>query len=365
MAKGENIYKRKDGRWEGRYPKGRKTNGTLQYGYIYARSYREVKEKLIIKKAQWLYPARQNTSQFVGTFGNWADIWLNQIKREQLKLSTYASYSNKLHKHILPILGDTSLEKITASDVDSFVNQLAKKISTSSLHIIFRLVKSCFQTAKERGYIYLNPCEKTVLPILKKTKVRALSRPEQKAVEKFCLKSRKNFPILLALETGMRIGEICALKWEDIDFSSGTIKVHRTKQRITNPFSTSRTSLIETSPKTMAAERVIPLTQKLEQLLKNERRKTESDYVVSIGTRSVEPRTLNYRFKRIKQILGLSKVTFHSLRHTFATRCVELGGNIASISALLGHASIKLTLDTYTSSFLEEQRLTIQKLALL
>ncbi|MBP2097264.1 tyrosine-type recombinase/integrase [Enterococcus rivorum] len=365
MAKGENIYKRKDGRWEGRYPKGRKTNGALCYGYIYARTYREVKEKLIIQKAQWLFSDKKNNHFFVGTFGNWADLWLNHIKKEQLKLSTYASYSNKLHKHILPVLGDTPLEKIEASDVDCFVKELGEKISTSSLHIIFRLVKSCFQTAKERGYIHSNPCDQTILPVLKKTKVRALSRQEQKAVEQVCLKSDKNLPILLALETGMRIGEICALKWEDIDFTLNTINVRRTKQRISNPHVSSRTILVETSPKTMASVRLIPLTKKIKILLENEKNKTKSDYVISIGVRSVEPRTINYRFRRIKQIIGLSNVTFHSLRHTFATRCVELGGNIASISAILGHSSIKLTLDTYTYAFLEEQQRTIQKLELL
>ncbi|WP_207696625.1 site-specific integrase [Enterococcus sp. DIV0212c] len=363
MARGENIYKRKDGRWEGRYPKGRRADGSLLYGYIYSSSYKIVREQIIEKKAQWQLIHKPVPYYFSGTFGDWVDIWLNKLMKGRLKPSTYTSYSNKFQVHILPYLGRLSLEKITAANIDQLIQEISKELRPSSVHVVFRLLKSCIYAAKERGYIYINPCEQTILPRYKKTKVRALTRQEQQAVEVESLKSYKGLPILLALETGMRIGEICALKWSDINFSSSTLQVRRTKQRVNNTYANdSRTCLIETEPKTMAGDRIIPLSKKLKKLLIAELDRTNSAYVISNGIHSVEPRTLNYRFEKIKREIGLQQVSFHSLRHTFATRCVELGANIASISALLGHTSIKLTLDTYASSFFEEQQATIKKL---
>ncbi|MFD2307640.1 tyrosine-type recombinase/integrase [Enterococcus termitis] len=366
LARGENIYKRKDGRWEGRYPKGRKQDGSIHYGYIYARSYRSVKEQLIEKKANTAMVYLGESKEFSGTFGDWANIWLNNIMSIKLKESTYASYSNNLQIHIFPFLEQRPLKKITPTEMDQLVRKLSNSLAPSSVHIVFRIVKSCLEAARERGYIYLNPCERTSLPKNDKKNIQALSRTQQKAVEKECLKTKKGLPILLALETGMRIGEICALKWEDIDFEDSVLHVHRTKQRIAMPKSASqRTKIIETAPKTTNANRLIPLSTKLKAALLNEQAQSISDFVVTTGHRSIEPRTVSYRFEQIKKKLGLINVPFHALRHTFATRCVELGVNIAAISSLLGHASIKLTLDTYTNSFFEEKRAAIAKLAVL
>lgn len=366
MAKGENIYKRKDGRWEGRYPKARKIDGTIHYGYIYARTYRSVKEQLIEKKVQKTFTYTGTIKEFYGTFGEWANLWLTEIMAPNLKESTYASYSNKLQLYVLPGLGHRSLKKITALDINNLVKRISETLAASSTQIVFRIVKSCFEAAKERGYIYLNPCERTVLPKIDKKKVQALTRVQQKSVEAESMKSVKGLPILLALETGMRIGEICALKWDDIDFDSSVLKVQRTKQRIPLPSSAGhRTKIIETTPKTSNATRIIPLSTKVKTALLKWKKQTISEYVITNDGKSVEPRTVSYRFERIKQRLGLFNVSFHALRHTFATRCVELGVNIAAISSLLGHSSIKLTLDTYTNSFLEEQRSAIDKLAFL
>lgn len=366
LARGENIYKRKDGRWEGRYPKARKIDGTIHYGYIYARSYRAVKEQLLDKKAQKPLIYSGAAKEFYGTFGEWSNLWLTEIMAPTLKESTYASYSKKLQLYVLPILEKRPLKKITAFDMDKLISRLTETLAASSIHIVFRILKSCFEAAKERGYVYLNPCERTILPKIEKRKVLALTRVQQKAVETESVKDIKGLPILLALETGMRIGEICALKWEDIDFESSIIKVQRTKQRIALPSATGqRTKIIETIPKTTNANRIIPLSKKVKSALLHCKKQSHSEYVITNEGHSVEPRTISYRFERIKQKIGLMNVSFHALRHTFATRCVELGVNIAAISSLLGHSSIKLTLDTYTNSFIEEQRAAIKKLALI
>ncbi|MBO0467425.1 site-specific integrase [Enterococcus plantarum] len=363
MAKGENIYKRKDGRWEGRYPKARKTDGSIHYGYVYAYSYRSVKEQLFEKKVQTSMFYSKSKKEFHGTFGDWTKIWMTSIMAPKIKESTFASYKNKMDLHILPLLEHRSLQKIGLNDIDQVINQLSNKLSVSSVHVIFRIVKSCLEAAKERGYISSNPCEGVILPKVKKEKVRALTRAEHKAIELESLKTKRGLPILIALETGMRIGEICALKWDDIDFDSSIIHVSRTKQRICLPDdSGNKTQIIETAPKTPNSNRFIPLSLKLKKALLQWKDESQSSFVITNKGHAIEPRTVSYRFDQIKSQLGLTDISFHSLRHTFATRCVELGVNIAAISSLLGHSSIKLTLDTYTSSFLEENRIAIQKL---
>ncbi|MGX7149318.1 tyrosine-type recombinase/integrase [Enterococcus ureasiticus] len=363
MTKGENIYKRKDGRWEGRYPKGRKTDGSIHYGYVYAYSYRSVKEQLFEKKVQTSVFYTKSKKEFHGTFGEWSQIWMTTIMAPKIKDSTFASYKNKIDLHILPFLEHRPLKKIVPDDIEQLISQLSGRLSASSVHVIFRIVKSCFEAAKDRAYIYSNPCEDVTLPKVNKEKVRALTRAEHKAIEQVSLQTKKGLPILIALETGMRIGEICALKWEDIDFQSSIIHVNRTKQRICLPDdSGNKTQIIETAPKTPNSNRFIPISLKLKKSLLTWKEDSQSPFVIANGDHAIEPRTVSYRFEQIKQQLGLEGISFHSLRHTFATRCVELGVNIAAISSLLGHSSIKLTLDTYTSSFLEENRIAIKKL---
>lgn len=141
----------------------------------------------------------------------------------------------------------------------------------------------------------------------------------------------------MALQTGLRIGEICGLKWEDIDFENNTLSVNRTMLRIqTEDKVGKKTEIVEVSPKSNNSQRKIPITKSLKNKLIELQRTSTSDYVISNKSKAVEPRTIAYRFQIIRKKIGLEKFSFHSLRHTFATRCLEAGGNIATISSLLG-----------------------------
>lgn len=361
MPRGENIYKRKDGRWEGRYQKGRKENGSIHYGYIYGYSYRELRQQLIIKKAEYTSKINQSTITFNGSFGQWANQWLNGWMIDQLKESTYASYQNKLSLHVLPEIGDIPLQKLTSQQLQMLVQGMQKKLSPSSIQIVFRIVKSCLKTAKERGLIFINPAESIHLPKIQKKQVPALSKNQHKLILEESKKEMKYLPILIAVETGLRIGEISALKWSDVDLDNNLLHVSKTKQRISTLDENNKTKLIESTPKTLKSVRSIPLTITLIEALKKAEVLKKSSHVIEVNGRGVEPRTISYRFEKLKQKLGLVGFVFHSLRHTFATRCVELGINIATISALLGHASIKMTLDTYTCSFVEDRKEAINQ----
>ncbi|WP_086314571.1 hypothetical protein A5821_002153 [Enterococcus sp. 7F3_DIV0205] len=364
MARGENIYKRKDGRWEGRYPKARRADGSIYYGYIYGGSFKIVREQLLEKRILHTLEKSSVQQKFEGSFETWSIIWLNQLMQENIKESTYASYKNKLSLHILPVIGKTPLHLVDKKQLEQLTDQLKDKLSPASIHIVFRLVKSCLKAARDRGYINTNPAEQISLPKVQKEQVPALNRQQHTQLLNESKQNVKGLPIVIALETGMRIGEISALKWEDVDFEQEVIHVCRTKQRIFDyDKSINKTKLIETAPKTKRAKRVIPLTPCLKEQLILAKEHAVSSYVVESHGKSVEPRTISYRFERIKKKVGLSDVGFHVLRHTFATRCVELGVNINTVSALLGHTSIKLTLDTYTYSFVEDQRKAMETLA--
>ncbi|MFD2308091.1 tyrosine-type recombinase/integrase [Enterococcus termitis] len=360
--KGENIYKRKDGRWEGRYIKGRRADGSIYYGYIYSTSYKEVKKKLVIKKAA-NFSNSTTTDRFYGTVNNWLDYWLESVAAVQVKASTFDSYKSKIDCHIRPAIGDIYLCELTSTKIESFINKTRETLSINSLHAVFRVLKTALKYAEKLNFVRRSLYENIQLPKIKKTKITTITRSEHKYLAKEASKSSEGLPVLLSLETGMRIGEISGLKWTDIDFENRIISVQRTLQRVsTLPSSKFRTHIIEEKPKSDHSERMIPLSTALVKRLRKEKRASKSDYVISNGEKFVEPRTIRYQFKRLLDALHLPKCSFHALRHSFATRCLEKGVNIAVISSLMGHASTKMTLDIYTSSNLKDERLAVESI---
>jgi integrase len=364
MAKrGENIYKRKDGRWEGRYIKGRRENGKIHYGYIYGYKYSEVKHQLILMKYERQVNTNKNLLSYDGSLANWANYWLDTIVYPKVKGSTYASYKNKLTVHVLPIIGAIKLQKLKESDIEGLLQKMNQTLKASSVRSIFSVLKSCLNKAMLLNLVKENPCLRLELPKAKRKTVQALSVTDQEKLVKAVNTNQKFFSIMLALQTGLRIGEICGLKWEDIDFENNILWVNRTVLRVqTQDKSGRKTEIIELTPKSSNSQRKIPLTNALKEKLLKLKERSVSEYVISNKRKALEPRTIAYRFQMIRKQIGLEKFSFHSLRHTFATRCLEAGGNIATISSLLGHSSTKMTLDCYTNSFFSEERQLVEKL---
>lgn len=362
--RGENIYKRKDKRWEGRYHKGRTINGRIKYGSVYGETYQEVKEKLYPYKIKY-----QTIIQLQGVGSSplteWVTIWLTEFQA-RWKPATYANYRHKLFKYVVSKIGDQPLNKLTQSDIQQLVEQLQNQpLSPSTIEVIIRILSNCLSQAVHKGLLRNNPCQQVRLPRKKQEKVRALTRKEQKSLEREAKKTATNqgLPVLLALQTGMRIGEIAALQWKDIDFDSKLIHVGHTYQRVPVSSPTGKkTQLIYGEAKTRSSKRVIPMTDELLHSLLKRKKQTSHSFVFSVNGHPCEPRLLTRYFHQLRDKAKISSVHFHQLRHTFATRCIETRADIASVSALLGHASAKMTLDIYTDAMLEQRIQVIHRM---
>jgi len=360
--RGENIYKRKDGRWEGRYIKGREPDGRIIYGYVYGKTYGDVKAKLLPLKYRYRSHAGK-TSGFGGTVADWAACCMEEIVRSDIKQSTYAYYSGMLQNHIMPRLGGRKLCGLTQKDIRIFVDSLTQTgLGPGAVRGVFGLLNRLLTMAVEKGALLVNPCKAISLPKGTAPNIEALTGTEQKKLEQAALHDKHGISVLLALYTGMRIGEICALKWEDINLETGILHVRRTVQRIACRDGNSKTKIVFDTPKSEKSNRLIPLPSQLQAILSELYTRSENEYVVSCRGGFAEPRTVRYRYYRILKKAGIKPVHFHTLRHTFATRCMELRFDVTTLSRLLGHSSVKMTLDIYTDSLLEHKIVSMHML---
>lgn len=361
--RGDNIYKRKDGRWEGRYPKST-SNGTTKFGYVYAKTYKEVKRKLL-SAYESSEMTMEKTLKIIeppanDCFESVALEWISYIQ-PQIKQSSYVKYTNIIHIHLLPYFGNTTIGMITREDVNTFCSNLLlsddthQALSPKTVTSIISVMKSIFEYAiqvKKYTAINLNGISvKQTQPVL-----RVLSMNEQQRLCEYLFENFDlcNFGILLSLYTGLRVGEICALKWEDIILDEHVLYVHQTMQRLqsTNN-STHKTEIVISTPKSECSMRKIPIPDKLFDLMLDYRQPEKSYFLTGLSDRYIEPRTMQNRFKKAIKACEIENINFHTLRHTFATRCVELGFDLKSLSEILGHANINITLNRYVHPSME------------
>ena len=346
--RGENIYKRKDGRWEGRYRTGYNADGSAKYHSVYGHSYQEVKAKLLPLKAA---PAVQTSSGRVTVHTLFTE-WLDAV-RLRVKPSTYANYRMKIVRHILPAFGTLRYEQLTADKVHAFIREkLDSGLSAKYVSDIVILIKSMAKY-ESRVHGYCNQMEHVVLPKVERRELELFTASEQKRLFCFLMNhlNSTSLCVLISMYLGLRIGEVCALRWGDIDFDKSTLTVRHTVQRIC---SGQGTKLLVASPKSKASCRTIPIPAFLLDILQSFR-KDDDDYLLSGNTSVIEPRTLQRRFQRVLQKCGLPSRGYHVLRHIFATNSIQLGFDIRTLSEILGHASVSTTLSRYVHSSMERK----------
>ena len=361
---GENIYFRKDLRWEGRYQKGRKADGKIKYGYVYGKTYEEVKEK-IVPLRRHAEITRELYGKSVVAYEEWSLTWLAE-QQKIVKPATYSSYFNKLKRYIWPYIGETALYQLDDSAIHRMIQAwIQTGLSLGSIKVIFRIVKQSLRYAIQKELLQKNPCEWIQLPKGPKEKIRALTPKEQLRLEKVVVTEKEDQAkaVIVAMETGMRIGEIAALKWEAVDLDKRMIQVNHTYQRVLSTTGT-KTELHLGSPKSQFSQRVIPMTSKLHHLLSQLKKESTSEYVFSVKGKPCEPRLLTYHFHRMRKKARLEEIHFHQLRHTFATRCLESSGDPLNVSLILGHHSPQLTTTVYFDSLVEKRIAVVDSMEL-
>lgn len=364
---GENIYKRHDGRYEGRYVIGKTATGKTRFGYIYGHQFTTVRNQLVQKKADQLRNPNDKIAPCTLLLKDLIQHWLENEVMGSVKQSSYQTYARQVSAHVFPKLGDLMLSEITPSIIYQFVAQLeASGMAYSSIKSLFRLLNAPLRYAQEMGFIAQNPCRRIKIQPKEIIEQRVLSRSEQEKLRKQAI-LQKDLQTLLGLYTGMRLGEVCALKWSDVDWEKHTISVKRTAQRIVclGSDAGARTLLTTGTPKSKRSQRILPIPDFLFLLLQNASLNVAdtNSFIFGKNGHAAEPRTVQRHFQQTICSLGFSGVHFHTLRHSFATRLMELGIEIQTISALLGHQSAKTTLDFYGHSLLERQRYAVSLLA--
>jgi integrase len=376
MAKrGENIYKRKDGRWEARAIKGYSEQGKAVYAYFYGRTYKEAKDKMFLSLPYvntGVFSTTPNDKHSV-LFETVLDEWLEQ-SRHRIKESSYIKYHNLIGKHIKPTLGMCALPSITSAAVNRLVaeklkteaNSMRKGLSIKTVKDIVFIIKSTLRYGKSESLVsdfIIN----VTLPKDKPNNIRILSATEQGTLEKFLCADmdESKLGIYVCLYTGIRIGEICSALWSDFSLEDGMLVINRTMQRIQTleDESSEKTKIITTDPKSNFSVRTIPLPDCLLDKLKQFRPTLQNTYLLTGESgRFIEPRTYQYRFKSYLAKCGIKDANFHALRHTFSTRCVALGFDIKSLSEILGHSNVNITLNRYVHPTFEMKRENMNKL---
>ena len=355
-----NIYKRNDGRWEGRYFSGYDNNGRKKYSSVYAKTYVEVRDKLNITKTA---VSRINAENVDISFTKICNDWLEQIKLS-VKASTYSKYVYKVNKYILPSLGAKKLFEISA-EFSEMIIRSNSALSAKSLKDILSVLKEIIKYVNEKYRLDIS-LKKISLKSSDGNKRAVLTPAEQARLEKYLVSDIdcQRLGILICLYAGLRIGEICALKWSDIDISIGVVRVRKTIQRIqnTDKIEGRKTRIIIDAPKTECSIRDIPLPYSLNALIKRLAPSDNNLYFLSVTLKYIEPRAYQYKFKRYLKEAEIENINFHALRHTFATRAIENGIDIKSLSEILGHSSVNITLEKYVHSSMEQKRREINKL---
>ena len=357
-ANGEgNIRKRKDGRWEGRYVAGHDANGKEIRKNVLGKTQAEVKDKLrkAIEEAKYLDVAKADEY----TVERWVKTWFEIYSKPNLRESTQERYLNHIEYHIIPEIGHIKLRKLTVRDIQVMYNNVRdhgrvlkgpndkrdKSLSASYIHSLHRMLKMCLERAVKEELLIRNPCDTVVLPKVEREEMKIL-KPENIKAYLAEAERRGCLPMMfLELCSGLRKGELAALLWEDLDIENKTISINKQATRVKGG------GVKVTRPKTATSIRKEPIPQQAVDLLIQEHEKhPDSPYMFPspVTGDMLYPDSLNDINEKILDAIGVERVRFHDLRHTFATIALQSGVDIRTVSGMLGHADPGFTLRTYT-----------------
>ncbi len=349
------VRKKSTGKWEGRIVIGQKVNGSPMFKYVYAKSQKELLDKL--NKQKEIYRDIRLTEDSKITLAEWLDRWLNDYMAVKIRKSTLNCYKNYAENYIKPILGQKIISIITTTDIQKMYTKLknegrikpskdhGRELSNSTVIKIHTMLHGAMKSAREARIIPTNPTEGAVLPKNRYKSKKILSENE---LEIFINEIEKDEIwhdfFYTALTTGLRRGEICGLRFEDFDEQASTLKIERTIRMENGKAQAGDT-------KTGSGMRKIILPQSTAQILRERKKNSLSEWIFSNPLKPEKPISPNSAYRKLKQFLASAKlpnIRFHDLRHTFSTHALASGVDAKTLSSILGHANASFTLDTYT-----------------
>ena len=332
------------------------------------------------------------------TVGEWLIKWLNEYQKGAIKISTFISYEGYINNHIIPAFGNIKLLKLRVDTVNKFYKEKLNSgrcdtykdaesgelkikeggLSAKTIREMHNVLHKSFLQAVKNGIMDKNIIELVDPPKVSKKEIKVFTFEEQQRLMKEAQNHRLGNLILFALYTGMRRGELLGLIWSDIDFEQKHFTIKRTLNRLKSydETNTAKSKITLSDPKTYASNRTIPITGQMQTILEQQELMQSKEksligneynvdgyvFCTEYGT-AIEPRTLHSFYKKLCTIADVPQITFHAMRHTFATRALEGGIDIKTASDILGHKSVSFTMDTYMHSLLDNKRNALESVA--
>ena len=366
------LHLRKDGRWEGRIVVGYDENGLPKTKNVLAKTKSECSAKLKALKAGLQGPGKpkQEKPKADMTFGAWLDCWYQKECKPRIRPKTQADYENRIYQHIIPELGAIPLAKLTAANLQQFYSRLKEggrllRVEQYGPGLSDRMVKSCHVTcqvaldqAVAQGLILKNPADACRAPVTHPKEMRVLTGEE---IQRLLIQAKEDgcFELLLLeLTTGLRRGEILALRWDDLNFLTGALRIERQVQRIQG-------KLVVSQPKTRASCRSILLPAPVLKVLEQHRQSVGSRWMFPSPQKEdspLDPAAVRKKLSVVLKRAGCPAARFHDLRHTFATSALEHGMDVKTLSTVIGHVSSATTLNVYAHVTDEMRRKAADKI---
>ncbi|MCW2279173.1 tyrosine-type recombinase/integrase [Heliophilum fasciatum] len=373
------VYQRKDGYWVAQVYIGKDDNGKPKYArktFKHEEDALHWRDKALVEHRQGVFTVPSTV-----TFAEWLDIWLTQYVRPHVRPKTWESYEYIIRLHLKPTLGTVKIQALQAAQLQQLLNQRHQSgLSSRTVELIQTTARTALKQAIHEGIVSRNVADYLRLPKKATKEIRVMTVEEMRELLTVADDDRMGTALHLLLGTGMRVGELLALTWADVDFQRGLIRVNKATALVKNVGNTAdadqkKTRVIIQPPKTKNGHRSIPITEDLvhhlrrwllfqrrERLLAGPKYKHRNLVITTKLGHAVSQRNLATKFHRLLAKAGLPMTNLHALRHTYATRLLEIHVHPKVVQELLGHGSIRITLDTYSHVLPELKKQAIGKL---